>query len=133
VIYLIEKCFLDKDTTTKTGLTALIYACEHGHLEVVQYLIERERLDTVAENIGFTALRHASCNGRLPVVRYIVETCHVDAEGWNALHYASENGHLEVVEYLIESCNVDAEAKDNGGWTALHQAWKMVIWILLYI
>jgi Ankyrin repeats (3 copies)/Ankyrin repeats (many copies) len=29
---------------------------------------------------------------------------------------------LKIVQYLIEACYVDKEAKDNNGWTALHNA-----------
>ncbi len=38
-----------------------------------------------------------------------------------ALHKASLNGHLPIVSYLLPD-KADVHAKDDDGWTALHNA-----------
>jgi ankyrin repeat protein len=55
----------------KDGRTALMFASERGHKEVVKLLIEKG----------------AGVNVK-------------DKYGWTALKYASENGHQEIVELL---------------------------------
>ncbi len=114
---------VDKEAKSNEGLTALHFASENGHLEIVKYF-ETCHVDKEAkDNRGRTALHCASRKGLLEIVKYLIEACNVDMEaklniGWTALHCATCDGRLEVVKYLIETCHVDNEAIDNGGQTA---------------
>ncbi len=80
--------------------SALRWASENGHLDVVRYLV-KHGANIHANNDQ--ALRWASEKGHLEVVKYLVEKradIHADDNG--ALRWASGNEHLEVVKYLVE-------------------------------
>lgn len=73
--------------------TAMMFAAEMGHLEVVKIL--------------GTAMRRV--------------VGHQTTDGWTALMYAAANGHSNVVTYLLSQV-LDIESQDNLGMTALMHA-----------
>ena len=91
------------------GDTAVGWAAENGHLNVVIYLVEEQNAD-LRKDEDF-ALRWASGAGYLDVVKYLVEqgaNIHEREDG--ALRQASEQGSLEVVKYLLTmGANVHAQ------------------------
>ena len=108
------KVLLDKDPTLLNctdilGVTALHYASDKGHLNVVKELLSRDKenaLLNAANNEGVTALYNASQNGHLEVVTELLDKNKallnaVNKNGVTALHGASSNGHLEVVKELL--------------------------------
>ena len=80
------------ENKSATGHTALHYAAQSGHSEIVKLLLERT----------------ANINA-------------VTDEYSTALHLASEEGELDVVKLLIDG-KVDVNAQDLDGRTALHKA-----------
>ncbi len=82
----------DVDEADEHGRTALIKAAKHGHLAIVQYLLDHG----------------ADVNAR-------------DNRGTNALYWASTKGHEKIVEALIDH-HSDVEVFDNRGWSAKDQA-----------
>ena len=113
----------NKEAKDNNGWTALHFASNNGHLEIVQYLIETCSVNKEAKtNTGRTAL-HCACACasiwvHLKIVQYLIETCRVnkeakDNDGWTALHYASRNGHLNIVQYLIETCHVQGSKRQS--------------------
>ena len=133
---LIEKEGVDINAReSEIGATALIGASFKGHLEVVQYLINKGAdINAKADIDGRTALMVASMEGHLAVVKALVEGkkgllsmfskgADINAKdnnnGVTALMEASSEGHLEVVKYLINK-GADINAKDSKlGGTAL--------------
>jgi hypothetical protein len=78
---------------------ALHLASEHGHLSVVQFLVQHGA-DVHADNDW--ALRWASTEGHLPVVQFLVQHgADVHADNDEALRGASANGYLDVVQFLV--------------------------------
>ena len=74
------------------GETAFMIACEFGHKEVVQLLLENSNIDLKAR----------------------------DNHGWTAFINACSRGHKDVVKLLLDhSERFDLNAKDNNGRTAL--------------
>ena len=115
---------VDVEAQNSNAWTALRFACIHGRLHIVQFLIENcdANVDAIDSN-GWTALHLTSKFGHLDIVRYLIENCSVDMEatnnvGINALHFASYYGHLNIVQYLVQQCDMDTTFTTTWGATA---------------
>lgn len=121
---LIEKEGVDINAKeSEIGATALLVASVKGHLEIVQYLINKGADINAKGDKVVTALMGASAAGHLAVVKALVEGKKgllsmfskgadinaKDNDGITALMGASMKGHLEVVKYLINK-GVDVNA-----------------------
>ena len=74
------------------GVTAFMFACENGHKDVVQLLLEYSgRIELNARTNG----------------------------GWTALMWACYNGQKYVVKLLLDHSDIDLNITDNAGRTAL--------------
>ena len=112
-------------TKDKLGKTALHYAAERGHADVVGALIKAGANASQKDNDGLTALDHAARNGCAGVVRVLLAAgVDVSIEDeccrFNTLHYAAELGHESVVKLLL-AAGADVNARGEG-CTALHYA-----------
>lgn len=96
--------------------TVLGMAAAAGHLDIVEYLVEK---GAYINGINYwdivnhaTALELAADEGHLDIVKYLVEKgARVDATGGagTALLWAAGKGHLKIVEYLVEQgANINA-------------------------
>jgi ankyrin repeat protein len=85
------------DDKGKDGMTPLMWACQIGRMDVLQYLRVR----------GNGADIHAK-----------------DGRGWTILHIACKAGHLDVARFVVEDMGAVAmiAAKDNEGATPLRLA-----------
>ena len=111
-----------------SGFTLLHLACQHGHLDIVQYLIKDQNCspETTTPN-GHTPLHIACKSGHLHVVKYLItdHKCNphcTDNDGYTPLHATSESGNIETVKYLITEQGCDPQVSDNIGNTPLHYA-----------
>ena len=111
-----------------SGLTLLHLACQHGHLDTVQYLIKDQKCnpETTTPN-GRTPL-HVACKlGHLHIVKCLItdHKCNphcTDNDGYTPLHAASESGNIKTVKYLITEQGSDPQVGDSIGNTPLHYA-----------
>ena len=108
--------------------TPLHIAAEHGHLEVVNVLMEKDNIKlNLIDDESQTPLHLAVQRGNLEIVKVLIER---DGIGLNLrdymhktpLHLAAECGFLEIVKVLIEKDGVELNLKDNRGQTPLHLA-----------
>lgn len=102
----------------KDGDKYLMISIEHGHLEIVKYLIEDCMLDYRTNRLDYILATIKYRQYHFDILKYLIEeqNCgkpHVELE--KALLLAVEYGHLEVVKYLIEEHNCDPHASDP--WT----------------
>ena len=111
-----------------SGLTLLHLACQHGHLNIVQYLIKNQKCnaETTTPN-GRTPLHIACKSGHLHILKCLIadHKCDphcTDNDGYTPLHAASENGNIETVKYLITEQGCDPQVVDSIGNTPLHYA-----------
>lgn len=82
----------------KDNNVAFKVACLHGHLDVVQFLVEK------GARINANALQLPSIMGYLKIVRYLVEKgADIRANNDWALQKSCYYGRLEVVRYLVEN------------------------------
>ena len=111
---------------TKFGGTPLVYACHHGHAEIVQVLLKLGAKADHVDNHGHTPLQVASENGHSHIVNFLLDPSvkhkpNVDAAdtyGQTALFLAvgaPSNDHsryIAVIKALIDAgANVDAKTK----------------------
>jgi ankyrin repeat protein len=122
VQYLLSTAKYDVDARDINDETALHYACIHGHIQVVQCLIEAGANVEAMNELGSTALHMASDFGHAALVVHLhaEANCNVRAankHGLTSLHFASDNGYLEIVQYLVEVAGVSIHTKDEDGNT----------------
>lgn len=104
------------NTVTPFG-TWLHVATAHGHLEVVEYLINAG-IDINAQGGTFStnALERATTKGRLDIAEYLIsQNVEIDISepDRNPLFAAIYGGHLEIVKLLVEN-NIDISIKYSG-------------------
>jgi len=87
--------------------TPISLACEHGHLDIVKYIIENFEFNHQTE---LKYVFEQACGwGHLDIVKYLVDllkykTCDITSY---ALQYACWNGQFEVVSWLIWKFEID--------------------------
>ena len=75
----------------ESGRTPLAVACEAGHMEVVKFLMERDKEERALTGAG----------------------------GTTPLHVAARGGHIEVVKYLIDDRGMEPSCEDSDGFIPL--------------
>lgn len=85
-----------------SGFTALMYAAERGHTDVVKILLDIEKKITNTQ--GVTALMLAAVNNKVATVNILksAEACMRNSEHHTALMLAAKANHPMIIESLIE-------------------------------
>ncbi|EMI9087804.1 MULTISPECIES: ankyrin repeat domain-containing protein [Bacillus] len=104
------------NTMTSFG-TWLHVAAKKGHLEIVEYLINKGiDIDAKGGTFDASALNLAAGEGHLEIVKYLIETgaeLDVSLAKRNPLFGAIYGGHKEVVEFLVEK-GIDISIRYTG-------------------
>ncbi|CAK1540490.1 unnamed protein product [Leptosia nina] len=105
--------------------TALHYAAEQGHTEVVKLLLDSgSKLDLIAGD-GLTSLHVSVIKNNIETVKLLLsagsQINYKTHEKMTALHFAASRGYLEIVKLLINS-GAYIEARDTNERTALYLA-----------
>ncbi|MED3757612.1 ankyrin repeat domain-containing protein [Peribacillus frigoritolerans] len=112
---------LEKEPEMLTWITPfgtwLHIAAAHGHLEIIEYLINAG-IDTNAQGGTFStnALERAATKGHLDIVEYLInQNVEMDTSepDRNPLFAAIYGGHFEIVKLLVEN-NIDISIKYSG-------------------
>ncbi|GAB5363052.1 hypothetical protein AAMO2058_000850400 [Amorphochlora amoebiformis] len=86
-----------------TGRKLLHVACEHGHLDVVRWLVDLDVTLDPQDRRGETPLSLACGNGNLGVAQLLLESkANVNAEGSTAFFVACDKGKLEIARLLVD-------------------------------
>ncbi|HDR3652409.1 TPA: ankyrin repeat domain-containing protein [Bacillus anthracis] len=104
------------NTMTSFG-TWLHVAAKKGHLEIVEYLINKGiDIDAKGGTFDASALNLSAGEGHLEIVKYLIETgaeLDVSLAKRNPLFGAIYGGHKEVVEFLVEK-GIDISIRYTG-------------------
>lgn len=93
--------------TVNSGNDMLLHvAAEHGHLSIIELLLDRgARLD-LQDSKGHTALHRAASRGHTEVVKALLKAgapiYSLDVQAKTPVHLAAENEHLYSVKALVE-------------------------------
>ena len=99
----------DADILASRGIILILSACEHGHWQcvehVVDYCIEAMDKNTISRILN-PILPYACKDGRVELFIKLVEIgaplTERDTNGYTCLHYLCKNGHLSGLEYLMK-------------------------------
>ena len=110
-----------------TGQTAIYYAAEHGHIDVVRELLARGADSSITDNqFNETPLHRAAENGHLNIVELLLANdSDVNIEssaGWTPLHKAARSGRHKVSRFLLLRGADMSKATKKRGHTPLHEA-----------
>ena len=127
--WLLEKHTAEVDINAKerNGLSALNYAAFGGHLDIVNYLIEKGADVNSKSNDNTTPLLTACIMGHEKCVEALVVKGHASLkqtdEHFTPLIFAAQNGNAEVAQYLLSlEPKLDVNERDIDGKSPLHHA-----------
>ena len=110
------------------GHTVLHLACLVGHLDMVDFLLERGANVDAVDDDGWTPIFSAITEDYLEIVSVLIKhDCNVnviDEKGYSPLHCAVKLNNIDVVRELLKSKTIDVNLTDErfGKNTALHLA-----------
>ena len=95
-------------------------ASQFGHLEIVQYLLDKNLSVNEMSTDRWTPLLSAANNGHLDILKLLIdqnaEIDHQSVNGWNALKCAASNGHIEIMKELLKH-KVKVNQTEDGNST----------------
>ena len=93
---------------SKNSNSCFLYAAQNGHLEIVKYLLQKEK-----SSIDQTNLKNESCvllsakNGHLDTVKWLLaqgaSINERNSKGDSCVSLAAKKGHLNTVKWLLEN------------------------------
>ncbi|MBM6595049.1 ankyrin repeat domain-containing protein [Microvirga pudoricolor] len=112
---------LPANLRNERGDSLLILACYHGHVDLVQVLLEHGGASDLANERGQTPLAGAAFKGDAGIVRLLLDHgARVDGcgpDGRTALMTAAMFNRVEIVDLLLAS-GANPGHRDAGGLTA---------------
>jgi ankyrin repeat protein len=106
VINLLENYNVDVNATDIHRQTALQWAAQRNHPEIVRVLLRAGASVNHRCSAGFTPLHDAAREGNIEIVGLLLEAgARVDLMnkfGWTPLRSAAEHGHTETVKLLLQ-------------------------------
>ncbi|KAJ5392472.1 hypothetical protein N7509_007962 [Penicillium cosmopolitanum] len=109
----------------------LAAAAAHGHVDVLQLILEQENTDPNEDCIiHSTALVSAAGGGHLEALKTLLEHPRVQPDqlgryGRTPFFAAAENGNVSIMKELLKTGRVDLSHRNNEGRSAIHFAGEM--------
>lgn len=125
VKYFVEEVGFSVYMKNNDGRTPLFHAADGGHVNVVQYLVEKGAKVNQKDSIGVTPIFLAAAKGHLKVIEFLVQKGAAvnikEYRGYTPLHLAVNYRHLDVIKVLVEN-GADISSKSQSGKTPLDMA-----------
>lgn len=103
--YGFQNANMDPEVSLDRGRTALMYASDSGHEEMVNTLLSAGASVNAITPHGGTALMHAAFNNHVRIAQSLIERgADIDfssLNGTTALIYAAQFGHVDMVRYFL--------------------------------
>ncbi len=100
---------VDVDAKTKYDATALAFACDKGHIDIVRYLLEQgAEVDTTDNFYDFTPLGWAGFNEHTEIIGLLLD--HGASGADQVLAMGVRNGNKAMVAAAIKGSDLSAEA-----------------------
>eukprot|EP00455_Lapot_gusevi_P050780 TRINITY_DN7447_c0_g2_i1.p1 TRINITY_DN7447_c0_g2~~TRINITY_DN7447_c0_g2_i1.p1 ORF type:complete len:275 (-),score=40.79 TRINITY_DN7447_c0_g2_i1:439-1188(-) len=129
VQHFVESCRAELLSFDEAGCIPLHLAVNAGHVDVVQYLLQRNpaSVNFPTKQERNTPLHRAAWHGHAPVVQLLLQfnaNVHtINKYGTSAVHMAAARGHLAVVKALINHTPSTIHATTTQhGYSVLHVA-----------
>jgi len=111
--------------TNANGSTPLIVAASVGHLQVVDYLLNKGADIQAVNKMGMGALHYAVIGEHLDVVKLLIEKgadVNIPSMMGSPFHRAVFGGNMEMIRLLLGAgADIDA-VMASSGWTPMHIA-----------
>mmetsp|Transcript_4629 Transcript_4629/g.8732 ORF Transcript_4629/g.8732 Transcript_4629/m.8732 type:complete len:853 (+) Transcript_4629:419-2977(+) len=120
--------FFNVEEPSRTGMTPLYIAAHHGHVAVIDLLVNSFGADMHRSLPNGTNALYTSCkHGQLAVVKYLLaHNCPVQSEPsrrGTPLHTACKYNRVEIVKHLISHASLSPFEQFNAqGWAPVHSA-----------
>ena len=126
---LADRANIDINSQDDRGMTALMYATQSAHINIIPLLIAANANVNLRDNHGMTALLISVALHTIQDQEQILpllinaraDINLTNNNGFTALMYAARNGHQSIVTLLLAN-HANIFAVNNQGFTALHQA-----------
>ncbi|CAJ1055643.1 ankyrin repeat domain-containing protein 16 isoform X1 [Xyrichtys novacula] len=110
----------------RSGDTLLHYAARHGHMDIVEFFIERVGMDVEVYNNDYKRpLHEAASMSRHECVSYLLRRgAKVDSlkkADWTPLMMACTRRNLDVIQELLRH-GADPSLRNKDGWNSFHIA-----------
>ena len=130
VVTLLETVKIEVNKPSAEGKTALYFASEKGHLDVVKELLGHPQTDVNKGRTGdgWSPMGKASETGQLEIVRFLLNHPDINVNkgrttnGETPLLAAAHNERLEIVRTLLNCTLTDVNKGDKKGNTGLMRA-----------
>lgn len=117
-LLLAEQPALINAAEEEEGNTALMIACEEGHVAMVTFLLQHGASVEKRNAMGSTAVHHACSHGHVDIVRVLADKgadlTSINQLGKTPLISAAFRGHPEVVSLLLRNADVVAQVNHAG-------------------
>ncbi len=127
MFFVLNKMVLLKDIihTNSLGNSLLHLAAIHGHIGLVKYMLQKEKLVDIANHEGNTPLHHAASHGHDGIVEFLLQkqasVNAIDESGKTALYRAACSRYDAIVKLLLKAGAL-VDSKEQSGLTPLHAA-----------
>ena len=138
---LIKEFKIDINCKDSTGFTPLMFACEHGNLNLIRKLVELGSNVNYTNSEGLNSMLLAIVNSLPNVVKYLLDNGFDIKSSSKNISYITDSAYLnedEIFKLLIDAgCDVNETKQDENGvilnplWAACERSNFKIVEILL--
>ena len=125
-IHNMKPSYIDFEVKNKRGKTIMLLTCEHGHYDLLKWLIGIGGSIGDLDIAGNSCLLLASKNGYFSIVNWLLQNgCSLSDKnvfGDTSLHLAASAGSLEILKLLLFGTKFNIDIRNEDGLSCIHKA-----------